>query len=221
MTLESWLTLIQHFRAIAVIRSSEFLLAQQMAKAVASGGMGLIEITWNSDRPAELIQHLRALLPDCTIGAGTLLSREQVKEAVAAGAEFLFTPHVDPDLIQLARDLEVPIVAGALSPTEIVQAWQAGATSVKVFPVQAVGGAEYIRSLKEPLHHIPLIPTGGVTVENAQAFLAAGAIGVGLAGSLFPKHLVNQGNWGAIAQAATALLRNLGVKSALDSKRRF
>jgi 2-dehydro-3-deoxyphosphogluconate aldolase/(4S)-4-hydroxy-2-oxoglutarate aldolase len=211
MTISSWLPFIYRHRAIAVIRCDSVLLGQQMAEAVALGGMRLIEITWNSDRPAELIQQLRVDLPDCWIGAGTLMSQEQVKTAIAAGAQFLFTPHVDSDLIRLAIDQDIPIVPGALSPTEIVQAWQAGASSVKVFPVQALGGIEYIRSLQGPLGQIPLIPTGGVTVDNAKGLLHAGAIGVGLSSSLFPKSTIIQGDWNFITQQAKTLVQNLNA----------
>ncbi|HEY9749550.1 MAG TPA: bifunctional 4-hydroxy-2-oxoglutarate aldolase/2-dehydro-3-deoxy-phosphogluconate aldolase [Allocoleopsis sp.] len=205
MSEHSWLSTLKQERAIAVIRAPELTLGQQMARAVAAGGMRLIEITWNSDRAPELIASLRAELPDCLIGTGTLLNREHLQLAIAAGAQFLFTPHVDFALIQMALQQGVPIVPGALSPTEIVTAWQAGATSVKVFPVQAVGGASYIHNLQGPLGQIPLIPTGGVTIENAKDFLAAGAIAVGLSGNLFPAAAVQAGNWQAIAQQAKIL----------------
>ncbi|MGA7933006.1 MAG: bifunctional 4-hydroxy-2-oxoglutarate aldolase/2-dehydro-3-deoxy-phosphogluconate aldolase [Kovacikia sp.] len=206
-----WLPLLRQHRVIAVIRCDQFEIGQQMAKAVAEGGIRLIEITWNSDRPAELIYWLRSALPDHWIGAGTLLTLTQVQEAIAAGAQFLFTPHVAPELIQLAANHEVPLVAGALSPTEIVQAWQAGAASVKVFPVHAVGGTEYIKSLQGPLGQIPLVPTGGVTLENAKEFLAAGAIAVGLSGSLFPQQTVNQGDWLIVSQRAKSLVHQIAT----------
>jgi 2-dehydro-3-deoxyphosphogluconate aldolase/(4S)-4-hydroxy-2-oxoglutarate aldolase len=209
---QSWFKQVQKHRAIAVIRAPQMELGRQMAHAVASGGMQLIEITWNSDNPAELIADLRSQLPACTIGTGTVLNREQLKDAIAAGAQFVFTPHVDPILIQTAINRDVPMVPGALSPTEIVTAWQAGASCVKVFPVQAVGGASYIKSLQGPLGHIPLIPTGGVTVENAKAFLAAGAIAVGLSGSLFPQSweaIASYSGCDAIAKRAQALMQLL------------
>jgi 2-dehydro-3-deoxyphosphogluconate aldolase/(4S)-4-hydroxy-2-oxoglutarate aldolase len=209
---QSWFKQVQKHRAIAVIRAPQMELGRQMAHAVASGGMQLIEITWNSDNPAELIADLRSQLPACTIGTGTVLNREQLKDAIAAGAQFVFTPHVDPILIQIAMDSGVPMVPGALSPTEIVTAWQAGASCVKVFPVQAVGGASYIKSLQGPLGHIPLIPTGGVTVENAKAFLAAGAIAVGLSGSLFPQSweaIASYSGCDAIAKRAQTLMQLL------------
>lgn len=207
--MSSWLKLIQQHRAIAVIRSSDFLIAHQMAMAVAAGGMRLIEITWNSDRPAELIQQLRSTLPDCVIGAGTLLNSAQMQAAIVAGAQFLFTPHTDRELIQIAVEQAIPIIPGALSPTEILQAWQAGATCVKVFPIQVLGGAEYLRCLRAPLGEIPLIPTGGVTIANAREFLEAGAVAVGLSGSLFPKQAVSTGNWQAIAQQAQRLIQEI------------
>lgn len=204
-----WLTLLRSERAIAVIRAQEMELGRQMAMAVAAGGMRLIEITWNTDRAPELIAKLRAELPDCTIGSGTLLDVLQLREAIAAGAQFLFTPHVNRVLIQTAVDAGVPIVPGALSPTEIVTAHQAGATCVKVFPISAVGGASYIKSLQGPLGEIPLIPTGGVTLENAKEFIKAGAIAVGLAGELFPQKLVQVGDWETIRYKAYRLRESL------------
>jgi 2-dehydro-3-deoxyphosphogluconate aldolase/(4S)-4-hydroxy-2-oxoglutarate aldolase len=205
----SWLKLLQQTGAIAVIRAPKIDQGYQMAKAVASGGMQLIEITWNSDRPEQLIGQLRSELPACTIGTGTLLTLDQMEQAIAAGAQFLFTPHVDPVMIQAAIHNGLPIIPGALSPTEIVTAWLAGASCVKVFPVQAMGGASYIKSLQAPLGHIPLIPTGGVTLENAKEFLAAGAIAVGLSGQLFPQQLVKAGNWEAITQLAQTLMQQI------------
>jgi len=204
-----WLSQLQKHRAIAVIRAPKIEVGQQMAMAVASGGMQLIEITWNSDRAGELINQLRSQLPTCTIGTGTLFNVQQLQSAIASGAQFLFTPHLDSAMIQAAQQKDVPIIPGALTPTEIVTAWSQGASCVKVFPVQAVGGADYIKSLQGPLSEIPLIPTGGVTLENAKEFLEAGAIAVGLSGGLFPKKLVTEGNWEAIASGARKLMRQL------------
>ncbi|MCC5615354.1 bifunctional 4-hydroxy-2-oxoglutarate aldolase/2-dehydro-3-deoxy-phosphogluconate aldolase [Nostoc sp. CHAB 5836] len=205
-----WLSELQKHRAIAVIRAPKIEVGQQMAMAVASGGMQLIEITWNSDGAGELISQLRSELPACIIGTGTLFNVQQLQEAIASGAQFLFTPHVDRTMIQAAQEKNVPIIPGAMTPTEIVTAWSQGASCVKVFPVQAVGGADYIKSLQGPLGEIPLIPTGGVTLENAKEFLQAGAIAVGLSGELFPKKLVTERNWSAIATQAKNLMRQLG-----------
>ncbi|MCW6052231.1 bifunctional 4-hydroxy-2-oxoglutarate aldolase/2-dehydro-3-deoxy-phosphogluconate aldolase [Microcoleus sp. A2-C5] len=211
MNHQSWLTQLKKHRAIAVIRSSEKELAWQMASAVAAGGFVFIEITWNTHKAAELIAELRSEFPTFSIGTGTLLNLEQLQEAIDCGAQFLFTPHTDLAMIKTAVDAGVPIVPGAFSPTEIVTAWQAGATCVKVFPISGLGGAAYLKSLQGPLGHIPLIPTGGVTVENAKVFIDAGAIAVGLAGDLFPKHLVENRDWRAIVQIAQTLTQKLTI----------
>jgi 2-dehydro-3-deoxyphosphogluconate aldolase/(4S)-4-hydroxy-2-oxoglutarate aldolase len=205
MSEKSWLKLLQQYRAIAVIRAATFELGYEMAQAVARGGIHLIEITWNSDRPEDLIDILRSDLPHCTIGTGTLLNQVDLHRAIAAGAQFLFTPHTEAALIQLAAASGIPIIPGALSPTEIVTAWHAGANCVKVFPISAVGGPHYIQSLHGPLGHIPLIPTGGVNLQNAINFLKAGAIAVGLSGDLFPKKLLAAQNWDGISDQARIL----------------
>jgi 2-dehydro-3-deoxyphosphogluconate aldolase / (4S)-4-hydroxy-2-oxoglutarate aldolase len=132
-----------------------------------------------------------------------------LQEAIASGAQFLFSPHVDSAMIQVAVNQDVPIIPGAMTPTEIVNAWNQGASCVKVFPVQAVGGVNYIKSLQGPLGEIPLIPTGGVTLENAPEFIQAGAIAVGLSGQLFPERLVREGNWQAIASHANQLMQSV------------
>ncbi len=211
MKTQSWLTVVRQQRAIAVIRASDFELGRQMARAVAAGGMKLIEITWDSDRPAKLIHQLQSELPDCTIGTGTVLTLEQLQGAIAAKVAFVFTPHINVDLIRMAVDRDIPIIPGALTPTEIVTAWQAGASSVKVFPVQALGGANYIRSLQAPIGQIPLIPTGGVTFENAPALIEAGAVAIGLAGSLFPQQAMQSQNWESVTQQAKTLMKLLNI----------
>jgi 2-dehydro-3-deoxyphosphogluconate aldolase / (4S)-4-hydroxy-2-oxoglutarate aldolase len=199
---------MQH-RAIAVIRAPEFDLGLRMARCVASAGLKLIEITWNSDRPAQLLAQLREELPDCILGSGTITTDEQLTESVSAGAQFIFSPHSDPVLIDHANRLEIPIVPGALTPTEIVQAWQAGASCVKVFPIDAMGGASYLRCLRTPLEGIPLIPTGGVTVENSSELLQSGAIAVGLSSGLFLPKLVRDRDWEGLADRTQTLMHHL------------
>ncbi len=199
-------------KAIAVIRTSDINLSLALARAVAAGGIKLIEIAWNSVRPQEVITQLQAELPDCLLGVGTIMNLPQLEAAIAAGAGFVFSPHFDRTLLAVARDrYGIPLIPGTLSPTEIVQAWQAGATTVKVFPVQAMGGASYIKSLQAPLGQIPLIPTGGVTIDNAKSLLDAGAIAVGIGSSLFPASLVKAENWQGISQRTATLLDNLSI----------
>ncbi|PSO47452.1 MAG: keto-deoxy-phosphogluconate aldolase [Cyanobacteria bacterium SW_9_44_58] len=198
-------------QVIAVIRAFPHTLGKQLADAMRQGGIRLIEITWNSDQPEVLIPQLREAMPDCVIGTGTILTLEELNRAIALGAQFVFTPHVNVQLIETAQTNNVPIIAGALSPTEIIIAWQAGATAVKVFPAQAMGGIDYIKSLQGPLGNIPLIPTGGVTLDNAKAFIDAGATAVGLSSQLFPKALVQAEDWQAISQRARQLKQTLST----------
>jgi 2-dehydro-3-deoxyphosphogluconate aldolase / (4S)-4-hydroxy-2-oxoglutarate aldolase len=208
---EDWLKFVRQEKIIAVIRSTDLKTGRKMAQAAAAGGIKLIEITANSDRPWALIELLREELPDCSIGTGTVLTMSDTLNAIACGAEYIFTPHLDLRLIDAATTAEVPMIPGTLTPTEIITAWHSGATAVKVFPIQAVGGAKYLQVLQGPIAHIPLIPTGGVTVENAPEFLAAGAIAVGLAGSLFPPDEILSEDWQNIRDRANRLVMSIKI----------
>ncbi len=209
--MQTWLSSLQAHRAIAVLRTPNLELGRILAQTVIAGGMRLIEITWNSAEPAQLIAELRETFPHCLIGTGTVLTLADLENAIACGSQFCFTPHVNPELIQKAIQAEIPIIPGALTPTEIVTAWQLGASAVKVFPVQSLGGSEYIKSLQGPLGHIPLIPTGGVTLENALSFIQSGAIAVGLSGQLFPPNLIESENWAVIKKRVEVLQTNLSL----------
>ncbi len=207
---ESWLQTLRTHKAIAVIRAPDLATGLAMGEAVAKGGMRLIEITWDSEQPEDLIGELRSRLPHCLVGAGTILNPTQLENAIAAGSQFLFSPYFNPSLLDTSVNrYGIPFVPGVLSPTEIFNAWQAGAATVKVFPIQSMGGAKYIKSLQNPLGHIPLIPTGGITVENAKTMLDAGAIAVGLSSNLFPPSLVKTGNWQSIAERTQNFVQTL------------
>ncbi|MGP1374657.1 MAG: bifunctional 4-hydroxy-2-oxoglutarate aldolase/2-dehydro-3-deoxy-phosphogluconate aldolase [Almyronema sp.] len=206
-----WLAYLQQTQAIAVMRAPSLEVGRKMAQAAAAGGLTCLEVTWNSPQAAQLVTQLRLDLPHCHIGAGTLLTLEHLQQAQQAGAQFCFSPHTHPALVQAALERSLPFIPGALTPSEIVLAWQAGAASVKVFPVMAMGGASYLRSLQGPLSHIPLIPTGGVRCQDAVALLQAGAIAVGIASDLFPKVDLQQANWSAISRRAAELVEALAV----------
>ena len=201
-----FLECLRHQRAIAVLRAPRFELGLRMAEAVAAGVVRLIEITWNSDQPDQLVERLRHTLPHCWIGVGTVLSRSDLQAAIAAGAEFGFSPYTDPDLVAWAADRRWPLVPGALTPSEIGTAWRAGAPAVKVFPVWAMGGPSYLRSLKAPLGHIPLVPTGGLAIDHVDAMLQAGATAVGLSTGLCPVEAIAQQDWGTLTQRAQRLV---------------
>jgi 2-dehydro-3-deoxyphosphogluconate aldolase / (4S)-4-hydroxy-2-oxoglutarate aldolase len=206
MTHQDWLEILRHQRAIAVIRAPNLETGLAMGKAAAEGGCRLLEVIWQH-QPVPLVQALRLELPDCWVGAGTLLTLTDLEAAIAAGIQFGFSPHTDPTLIQMATEKMLPYHPGALSPTEIVTAWTMGVAGVKVFPVEAMGGRSYIQQLQGPLGQIPLIPTGGVTVDNARGFIEAGAIAVGLAGNLFPQAAIVQRDWSHITQRMRYLLQ--------------
>ncbi|MDB9529240.1 bifunctional 4-hydroxy-2-oxoglutarate aldolase/2-dehydro-3-deoxy-phosphogluconate aldolase [Oscillatoria sp. CS-180] len=215
MDRDVWLAMLKQHRAIAVLRAPTLDMGIAMAHAAAKGGFHLIEVTWNSDRPAHLISQLRQGLPShCRVGVGTILSSTDMKAAIIAGAEFCFAPYTDPDVIQLCQHHDIPVTPGALTPTEIMAAWQLGASSIKVFPCQSVGGAAYIRHLQGPLRHIPLIPTGGILLEEGQAFIHAGAIAVGVSSSLFPKDLLAKRDWETIQARSLTFLKSLQAISA-------
>ena len=208
---QNLLNIFKEKQVIAVIRSSDFQTAISMANAVAKGGIELIEITWNSEKPTIIVEKLQQELPNCLIGAGTILTLKDLNQAISCGCKFIFSPHTNLHLIHQANENNIPIIPGALTPTEIVNAWQNGATAVKVFPIESVGGAKYIKNLHSPLNHIPLIPTGGVNLENAKGLINAGGIAVGLSSTLFPKKLIQEKNWQSITDIAINIKKALSI----------
>lgn len=208
-SVNSWLNLLQQHRIIAVVRADNAVIAREIALAAAAGGIKLIEIAWNTDRAESLIPKLQQELPDCKIGAGTVLDIDSAERAIACGCSFLFTPHTNLDLISKGLENNVPVIAGALTPTEILTAWQAGASAVKVFPIKVVGGVDYLKCLQPILCDIPLIPTGGVTIQNAAQFLAAGAIAVGISSDLFSAEVIAEDDWTTIIARSQMLIKKV------------
>lgn len=157
-----------------------------MAAAVADAGIVWIEVTLDSDRALEQIATMCAAEPRLVVGAGSVLTADDVKEVAAAGARFVVAPNTDLEVIDSALERGLAAFPGAATPTEIRRAVTAGATAVKVFPASALGGPSYVSAVISPLGDPDLVPTGGVTSADAAAYLAAGAIAVGAGGSLFP-----------------------------------
>ena len=212
LTTPEWLQLLQQNKVIAVIRSANMDLAYKMAHAVAAGGIKLIEITWNSQHPDKLVARLKQDLPNCVIGAGTILSEDCLHQAVLAGAQFAFAPNLNLGLLDAANLHQIPFVPGVFSPTEIVNAWEYGAKVVKVFPIKSLGGAEYIKCIQAPLKDVALIPTGGITIDNAKMMLDAGAIAVGISSGLFPQQAIVQEDWSIVTDRTKYLLSRLDSK---------
>lgn len=168
---------------VAVIRAPSADAAVAMSQALVRGGVLGIEITFSTPGAPDAIARARKELPSALVGAGTVLELAQLEAAASAGASFLVSPHFDEALVAAAVARKVPVLAGALTPTEVVRAWRAGVSCVKLFPGSAVGPS-YVKALRGPLPQIPLMPTGGVDEGNLAEWLAAGAVAVGMGGAL-------------------------------------
>jgi 2-dehydro-3-deoxyphosphogluconate aldolase/(4S)-4-hydroxy-2-oxoglutarate aldolase len=168
---------------VAVIRAPSADVAFSMSQALVRGGVLGIEITFSTPDAPDAIARARRELPDALVGAGTVLSLAQLEAATDAGASFLVSPHFDETLVARAQVRGVPFLAGALTPTEIVRAWKAGVSCVKLFPGSVVGPS-YVKALRGPLPHIPLMPTGGVDESNLGDWFSAGVVAVGMGGAL-------------------------------------
>ncbi|AZB71825.1 bifunctional 4-hydroxy-2-oxoglutarate aldolase/2-dehydro-3-deoxy-phosphogluconate aldolase [Synechococcus elongatus] len=180
-----WVTELQQAQVVAVLRSPNLGKGLAMAEAAIARGLRWLEVTWTSDRPAELLSQLREKYPDCCWGAGSLLSLTDLEEAIAAGAMFGVSPILSLPLLERAQAKDLPFLPGALTPTEIMTAQAAGAAVVKLFPASSTGGPAYVRSLQQPLGHPKLFACGGIHPDAVQSYLDAGAIAVGLGSQLF------------------------------------
>ena len=170
---------------VAILRAAEAERFLEVGRVLYQGGVRAIEVTLTSRGALEAFGRLQEELPeDAVLGVGTVRSVEQAERAVAAGAAYLVAPEFRPEVVAWAVGRGVPVVPGALTPTEVAAAWGAGATAVKVFPVSAVGGAAYVKAVRAPLPEVPLVPTGGIGIGDVGAYLAAGAVAVGIGSPL-------------------------------------
>lgn len=182
---------------IAVLRGLEPDRAESTARVLYRSGFTTVEITMDSPDAVSSIE--RCLGDGAVVGAGTVMSVVDAAAAVAAGAEFLVSPHTDLDVVRWATERGIPIIPGALTPTEVATAWSAGAAAVKIFPA-SVGGPGLLKALRGPFGDLPLVPTGGITGSNAAAFLAAGAFAVGVGG-----WLTDHGDLAIVSERAEAI----------------
>ncbi|PWT84276.1 MAG: 2-dehydro-3-deoxyphosphogluconate aldolase [Proteobacteria bacterium] len=185
---------IEDVGIVPVIRATSPAEARFAAEAIWHGGISIAEITMTVPGALEVISDLVRTTPEVLVGAGTVLNPDAAKRCLDAGAKFLVSPGLNLKTIELAVREGVPILAGALTPTEVITAWEAGADFVKVFPCSQVGGPSYIRALKGPLPDVPLVPTGGVSLDTAADFLAAGAVALGVGGELLQKEALKTRN---------------------------
>ena len=187
---------------VPVIRATSRDEAITVIDAIAAGGIDCIEVTMTVPGAVDLISELSGRGDKLIIGAGSVLDAETARECISAGASFMVSPATDLDTIQYCNESEIAVLPGALTPTEILNAWEAGADLVKVFPAYALGGPSYLRSLKAPLPHIRLVPTGGISQQNAADFIRAGAEAIGVGADLVNLEAVRGRKAGDITMAA-------------------
>ena len=191
-------------RLIAIVRVPDAAQLLPVAEALRAGGVEVVEFTLTTPGALEQLRAARAHFGGALIlGAGTVLDAGLAQQAIEAGAQFIVAPNFDPAVVRLCHRhrYDVPVIPGALTPTEIVAAWTAGADFVKVFPA-GLGGPSYIREVRAPLPQVQLVPTGGVTAENVVEFLKAGAVAVGVGSSLVDKAAVANRDWPALTNRA-------------------
>jgi len=188
---------------VPVVRTSTPESAIRCVESLEKGGIPVAEVTMTVPGALRALQSLAAEFGDrVLLGAGTVLDRDTARAALQSGARFLLTPGLDVEMIEWARSESQVILAGALTPTEVLKAWKSGADVVRVLPCNAVGGAAYIRSLRAPFPEIPLMPIGGVTLENVGDYFRAGAVGVGVSGALIDSASVRQGRYEIFVERA-------------------
>jgi 2-dehydro-3-deoxyphosphogluconate aldolase/(4S)-4-hydroxy-2-oxoglutarate aldolase len=205
------LALLRQGGIVPVVRAQSSAIAVKVAEALVEGGITTIEITMTVPDALAAIREVRSRVgTGVLVGAGTVTSRALAEGSLDAGAEFLVTPCVVADVLDVARERSVAVLPGALTPTEVFAAWSAGGDIIKIFPASNVGGAAYLKALKGPFPQIPLCPTGGVNLQTIGDFIRAGADAVGVGGELVSKAAIDRGDFAeltALARQYVAALR--------------
>ncbi len=200
---------------IPVVRAESSDIAMRAIDAIKEGGISVLEITMTVPGAIRVIEEVaRRFGEDAIVGAGTVLDAETARACILAGAQFIVSPVLDLDTISCCRRYSIPVMPGAMTPSEVVTAWKAGADFVKVFPANAVGGASYIKALKAPLPQIELVPTGGVSLKTAADFIKAGAAALGVGADLVDTAALRNGEDKVISARAKQFIEI--VKSARE-----
>lgn len=206
-------------RLISVIRAASPSVAQAAAEAVLKGGITMIEITFTVPDAPRVIGELAAN-PKAIVGAGTVLTAAQAREALAAGAKFIIAPNISFEVARVALDAGVLYMPGAFTTNEIIAARATGAHVVKVYPVGVVGGPHYIDVIRDPLPDVPMLAAGGTTLENAMTFIRSGCVGVGLGASLADPKLAAADQFDEITHRARAFMQRLSAANAATAPAR-
>ena len=203
MTKQDAASRILEIGIVPVVRAASAKQALRAVEAVCAGGIPIVEITMTVPGAVEVIAQLaQSMGSEVLIGAGTVLDAGAAERCIDAGAEFIVSPGFDLETVKFANRRDKLMMAGALTPTEVITAWKAGSDFVKIFPCGTVGGAKYIKALKAPLPQIPMIPTGGVNLNTAADFLIAGAAALGIGAELVSASALESGNTAPIVAAA-------------------
>lgn len=201
------IAVIEELGIIPMVRAASADEAMRAIDAIKEGGISVLEITMTVPGAVKVIEEVvKRFGPDATVGAGTVLDPETARICILAGAQFVVSPALNVDTIAMCRRYGVPVMPGALTPTEVVTAWTAGADFVKVFPAGSVGGASYIKNLKGPLPQIKIIPTGGVSLKTAADFIKAGASALGVGTDLVDVKAIRAGEAHLITERAKQFL---------------
>jgi 2-dehydro-3-deoxyphosphogluconate aldolase/(4S)-4-hydroxy-2-oxoglutarate aldolase len=198
---------IRELGLVPVVRAQSAAEAVQAVDAIRAGGIDVLEITMTVPDAVPLIaQVARQLGKEAVVGAGTVLDAETARAVILAGAQFVVTPTLKAETIACCKRYGVPVFPGALTPTEVLTAWEAGADMVKVFPCSALGGASYIKALKAPLPQVDLVPTGGVNLETAADFIKAGSAALGVGADLVDLKALREGRAAVVTERARKLV---------------
>jgi 2-dehydro-3-deoxyphosphogluconate aldolase / (4S)-4-hydroxy-2-oxoglutarate aldolase len=196
------------FGIIPIVRTSDRRKAAKAAESLLNAGLGVLEISLSAEGSLEILEEMSDRFGDeMLLGAGTVLDARTARDAVSAGARFIVSPGIVDAVIDVCKQLSIVVCPGALTPTEIVRAWQSGADAIKVFPCDAAGGPQYIRSLSAPLPGVVLLPCGGVNLQNAAEYFAAGAAALFVGSSLIPVALSEKDLSEAAAKGASRFMQ--------------
>ncbi len=199
---------IRDIGIIPVVRAQSADEAMKAIDAIREGGISILEITMTVPGAVGVIEEVsKRYGGEAVVGAGTVLDGETARACILAGARFVVSPSLNLETIEVCRRYGIAVMPGALTPTEVVQAWSAGADFVKIFPAGAVGGASYIKSLKAPLPQIELVPTGGVSLKTAADFIKAGASALGVGADLVDVKAIREGHGQVITERAREFVR--------------
>jgi 2-dehydro-3-deoxyphosphogluconate aldolase/(4S)-4-hydroxy-2-oxoglutarate aldolase len=207
---ETTAEIIERVGLIPVLRAKSVAQGRAVVDAMIAGGITIVEVTMTVPGAIDLLKELKkAYGSELLLGSGTVTTADQAQATIDAGAEFVVSPSLHPDVVRVTKTNNKISCPGALTPTEVITAWNAGADYVKIFPCSAVGGASYLKSLLAPFPHLKLIPTGGVTLQTAESFIKAGARALGVGSDLVNLAAIDAGHAENITETARAYLKVL------------